>query len=96
MICLWMAPLSEPDKERLLMGEDGMTAFIVAEMQHFVNATMVGFDKRTEYGIKWEISLQDKIHAGLESDAETKKYSSSILQEEYRTAKEEMMMDDGG
>jgi hypothetical protein len=43
-----------------------------------------------------EMSLQDKIHAGLESDTETKKDSSSILQEEYQTAKEEMMMDDGG
>lgn len=59
------ARLSESDKDRLLVSQVGLTAFIVAEMQHFVNASMVEFDQRLRYGVKWEMTLQDKLQAGL-------------------------------
>ena len=59
------AQLSEADKERLLLGEEGMTAFIVAEMEHFVNTTMVGLDEGTEYGRKWVMPNNEKLQMGL-------------------------------
>jgi hypothetical protein len=62
------AALSESDKDRLLMGEIGMTAFIVAEMQHFVNETMVEFDIHERYDRKWKMELEDLQQAGLIDD----------------------------
>jgi hypothetical protein len=62
----WQAArLSESDKDRLLVSQVGLTAFIVAEMQHFVNTSMVEFDQRLRYGVKWEMTLEDKVQAGL-------------------------------
>lgn len=47
------------------MGQVGLTAFIVAEMQHFLNSTMVEFDKGLRYGVKWEMSVSEKLIMGL-------------------------------
>ncbi|CAB9531014.1 expressed unknown protein [Seminavis robusta] len=62
---LHQARLSESDKDRLLFGEVGLTAFIVAEMQDFVETTMVEFDQEQRYGIKWEMTDEDKRQAGI-------------------------------
>jgi len=77
-LCLHAAPrLSQADKDRLLLGEVGLTAFIVAEMRHFVNESMVDFDQGRQYGIKWSMELDDKIQAGLADETGT------IINEEY-------------
>ena len=60
-----LAHLSEADKDRLLLGEEGLTAFIVAEMEHFVNATMVSLDEGSEYGTKWKLPDNEKLQMGL-------------------------------
>jgi hypothetical protein len=74
--------LSEADKERLLFGEDGLTAFILAEMEHFVNQTMYEYDTKQRYlGHKWIMPDQEKIQEGL-MDAE----SGDIVSQEYLDA----------
>jgi len=57
--------LSVADKDRLVMGETGLTAFIVAEMQHFVNETVTEFDQGLRFDAKWKMPLEDKLQMGL-------------------------------
>lgn len=58
--------LSAADKDRLLMGGIGLTAFIVAEMRHFVNETVVEFDQGLRFEkTKWSMTLEEKIQIGL-------------------------------
>ena len=60
-----LAGQSQAEQERLLMGEVGLTAFIVAEMRHHLNTTMVEFDEGLRYGTRWEMPDKDKVALGL-------------------------------
>ncbi|KAG7370961.1 hypothetical protein IV203_019531 [Nitzschia inconspicua] len=74
--------LSEAEKERLLLGEDGLTAFIVAEIEQFVQQTMHEYDTKQRYlGHKWTMPEHEKIQEGL-MDAE----SGNITSQEYLEA----------
>jgi hypothetical protein len=58
--------LSQSDEERLLMGQIAMTAFIVAEMRHFVNTTMLDYDTGRRYDkYKWQMPIHEKIQMKL-------------------------------
>jgi hypothetical protein len=58
--------MSQSDEERLLMGQVAMTAFIVAEMRHFVNATMLDFDTGRRYDkYKWQMPIHEKVQMKL-------------------------------
>lgn len=57
--------LSQADKDRLLMSEVGLTAFIVAEMRHFCNQTVVEFDQGQRFETKWTMSLDQILQMGL-------------------------------
>jgi hypothetical protein len=84
--------LSESDKERLLFGEVGLTAFIVTEMRHFVNETMVEYDLKKRYsGHKWVMPQHEKVKEGL-IDANT----GDIINQEYQGAKTNFEGIDGG
>jgi hypothetical protein len=76
-----LGKLSEADRERLLFSEVGLKAFVVAEMEHFVNQTMVEFDQQLRYGHKWVMPEHEKIQAGL-VDAGTRE----IISQEYLDA----------
>jgi hypothetical protein len=73
--------LSEADKDRLLLGEAGLTAFIVAEMRHFINETMVEFDQQLRYGTKWVMDDHEKIRQGLMDET-----TGNIVNKEYLDA----------
>jgi hypothetical protein len=84
--------LSESDKERLLFGEIGLTAFIVAEMRHFVNETMVEYDQKRRYsGHKWVMPDHEKIAEGLIDES-----SGDIINAEYQDAIVRFQGIDGG
>lgn len=75
------------------MGEVGMTAFIVAEMEDFVNGTMVGFDSNELYGQKWSLNEEDLIQTGMMTmiTSEDKNGTSvPVRNEEYLQATEDM------
>ena len=56
--------LSEADKERLLLSEPALNAFIVAEMEHFLLETIEEIENG--YGrSKWQMRTDEKISAGL-------------------------------
>jgi hypothetical protein len=58
--------LSQSDEERLLMGQVAMTAFIVAEMRHFVNTTLLNFDTGRRYAkYKWQMPNHEKVQMKL-------------------------------
>ena len=84
--------LSAADQERLLLGDVGLTAFIVAEMQHFVNETVVEFDQGLRFDTRWTMPLEDKLHMGLATTKTTKadSHDSIILEEAYVAASSNM------
>lgn len=54
--------LSQADEERLLLSEPAMTAYIVAEMEYFLNQTMKEFDQmpfELQQRRKWKIPLEE-------------------------------------
>lgn len=61
---LFSKKLSQADQERLLVSEPALTAFIVAEMRHFLTS------KSKEPGriTKWEMSDQEKLDLKLIND----------------------------
>jgi hypothetical protein len=74
--------LTEAEKEQLLLGEVGLTAFIVAEMKNFVNQTMYEFDTNQRYsGHKWIMPDHEKVHEGLIDSL-----SGEVVNQEYLEA----------
>ena len=86
-----LAKLSAADEERLLLGEKGLTAFIVAEMEHYVNTTMVGLDTGTEFRrTRWVMPDDEKLQLGLSDE------TGAVANEEYAESREEMEGNEGG
>ena len=57
--------LSQADKERLLLTEPALNAFIVAEMRDFVTKRMTFFDEKSTYAKnKWTLNDETKIKLG--------------------------------
>jgi hypothetical protein len=58
--------LSVSDKDRLLLTEPALNAFIVAEMRNFVSEIMGEFDRgeRPSYS-KWKMNPEEKLAAGI-------------------------------
>jgi hypothetical protein len=75
--------LSPSDQYRLLLTEPALTAFIVAEVEEFVNRTMIGYDEGLMDGPtrKWTLPHRDQVDLGL-IDAQT----GQILSVEYESA----------
>lgn len=84
--------LSEADQDRLLMGEVGLTAFIVAEMQHFVNETVTEFDQGLRFDSRWVMPPEEKLRLGLAIETLDVDNSGSdvILDEAYVAASSNM------
>lgn len=59
--------MSESDKERLLLTEPALNAFIVAEMRDFVTKSVEDWDRRDggNSNRKWRMKTQDKIALGI-------------------------------
>ena len=82
--------LSVAEQERLLFSDKGITAFIVAEVEHFVNSTMVGLDTGTEFVTKWKCSPNEKVQLGLMDE------NGVLLDTAYTSSCEELKGDRGG
>lgn len=82
--------LSVAEQERLLFSDKGITAFIVAEVEHFVNSTMVGLDTGTEFLTKWKCSPNEKVQLGLMDE------NGVLLDTTYASSCEELKGDRGG
>jgi hypothetical protein len=84
VVCHQMVPphkLSAAEKERLLLEEVGLTAFIVAEMEHFVHQTMVDFDQKVRYETKWIMPDHEKVREGWMNAT-----TGEIINQEYQDA----------
>jgi hypothetical protein len=71
------AKMSKSDEERLLLSEPALTAFIVAEMRHFLTSKSNEPGKLT----KWEMSEPEKLELQLVDD------QGEIINDEYGQAK---------
>lgn len=56
-------PLSAADEERLLLSEEGLNAFINAEMRDFLEGNMAALDKKEVTG--WKMSTMEKLTEGF-------------------------------
>ncbi|KAL3937510.1 MAG: hypothetical protein SGBAC_007402 [Bacillariaceae sp.] len=72
--------MSQSDEERLLLSEPALTAFIVAEMRHFLTSKAKEPGKYT----KWELPDQEKLELRLVND------QLKIINDEYRDAKDNL------
>ena len=74
-----MNNLSEADKERLLLTEPALNAFIVAEMKDFVTERMTYYDENPAYSKnKWRLNQKEKIKLGL-----IDKDNFTVINDEY-------------
>ena len=71
--------MSQAEQDRLLMSEPALTAFITAEMRHFLTAK----SKQSKFS-KWELSTEEKLKMKFIND------DMLVINEEYATAKENM------
>ncbi|CAJ1936742.1 unnamed protein product [Cylindrotheca closterium] len=69
--------MSKSDEERLLLSEPALTAFIVAEMRHFLTSKSNEPGKLT----KWEMSDEERLDLKLVDD------QGEIINDEYEKAK---------
>ena len=75
------------DEQRLLLGEKGLTAFIVAEMENFLNKTVCEFDAGERYGVKWTVPVEDRNqYQVLQINME----NGEIETQEYHEAKKQL------